>query len=112
MANKRRVKMSVSERAKQFHPFAALKGLEEALAAKEKPVIERKELSEYDVSVLNNKEYLLERNTFVAVRYFSNGEYNTIHGQIHFVDRSRHLLVIDDKEIAFADIADISEDKQ
>ncbi len=40
MANKPRHKMPVEERAKQFMPFAALKGLPEALAAKEKTVTE------------------------------------------------------------------------
>lgn len=36
MASKPRAKMPVSERAKQFMPFAALKGLPEALEKKEK----------------------------------------------------------------------------
>ena len=35
----RRVKMDVSNRAKQFAPFAALKGFEEALREKESPII-------------------------------------------------------------------------
>lgn len=36
MAASKRIKMDISNRAKQFMPFAALKGLPEALAAKEK----------------------------------------------------------------------------
>lgn len=36
MASKPREKMPISERAKQFMPFAALKGLPEALEKKEK----------------------------------------------------------------------------
>lgn len=36
MAANKRVKMDISNRAKQFMPFAALKGLPEALAEKEK----------------------------------------------------------------------------
>lgn len=36
MAVSKRVKMDISNRAKQFMPFAALKGLPEALAEKEK----------------------------------------------------------------------------
>lgn len=38
MANKPKHKMPIEERAKQFMPFTALKGLPEALAAKEKTV--------------------------------------------------------------------------
>ncbi len=40
-----RAKMSPAERAKQFMPFAALKGYEEALREKEKTVASRIELS-------------------------------------------------------------------
>lgn len=40
MANKPKHKMPIEERAKQFMPFAALKGLPEALAAREKTVTE------------------------------------------------------------------------
>ena len=36
MAVNKRVKMDIGNRAKQFMPFAALKGLPEALAKKEK----------------------------------------------------------------------------
>lgn len=39
-------KMSREERAKQFMPFAALKGYPEALHQKEKMIAERQELSE------------------------------------------------------------------
>jgi len=38
--------MSREDRAKQFMPFAALKGYEEALRAKEKIVVPKVELSE------------------------------------------------------------------
>ncbi len=38
-----RVKMSREERAKQFMPFAALKGYEEALREKEREVAAREE---------------------------------------------------------------------
>lgn len=37
------IKMTPEERAKQFMPFAALKGYEEALRAKEKEMEERAE---------------------------------------------------------------------
>lgn len=39
MANKPGNKMPIEERAKQFMPFAALKGLPEALAAKEEQIM-------------------------------------------------------------------------
>ena len=42
MAGRPRTKMSIENRAKQFMPFAALKGLPDALAAKEKIVVGRR----------------------------------------------------------------------
>ncbi len=44
-----RIKMSREERAKQFMPFAALKGYEEALRKKEK------QLKEGDIVLINDK---------------------------------------------------------
>lgn len=45
MANKPKHKMPIEDRAKQFMPFAALKGLPDALAAKEKVTVPGIELS-------------------------------------------------------------------
>ena len=45
MASKPKNKMPIEERAKQFMPFAALRGLPDALAAKEKVLVPRIELS-------------------------------------------------------------------
>ena len=47
--------MPGSERAKQFVPFQAVKGLEEALAAKEKIRVPRRQLSEDMIAEINKK---------------------------------------------------------
>lgn len=52
MAN--RPKMSRAERAKQFMPFAALKGYPEALREKEKIVVPRAEVSEEYAEVFDD----------------------------------------------------------
>ena len=44
MANKPRMKMPASDRAKQFMPFSALKGLDEALREKERIIVEKADL--------------------------------------------------------------------
>lgn len=44
MANKIRPKMSPRDRAKQFMPFDAVKGLREALMKKEKEILGREEV--------------------------------------------------------------------
>lgn len=48
MANKNRPKMSPQDRAKQFMPFDAVKGLKEALAKKEKEILGREEIEKVE----------------------------------------------------------------
>ena len=55
MAGRPRAKMSVQDRAKQFLPFAALKGLPEALAEKERVVVPKIILTEDMSEELNRK---------------------------------------------------------
>ena len=45
--------MPPSKRAKQFAPFQALKGLNEAIANKEKIITPRRELSEDSIAEIN-----------------------------------------------------------
>lgn len=55
MGHKPLSKMSRQDRAKQFMPFAALKGLPEALKKKERLTVERIELSDCMKEELNEK---------------------------------------------------------
>lgn len=57
-----RAKMSREERAKQFIPFAALKGYEDALREKEKVVVEKIELSEERKAELDAKLHQVRKN--------------------------------------------------
>lgn len=56
-----RGKMERSERAKQFMPFAALKGFEELLAEKEKMIVQKIELSEERKAELDDKMRSIKR---------------------------------------------------
>jgi len=51
----RRAKMDVSNRAKQFAPFAALKGFEEAIKAKETVYISKKDITKECEEEINEK---------------------------------------------------------
>ena len=75
MAGRPRTKMSIENRAKQFMPFAALKGLPDALAAKEKIVVEKIELSSDMEEELNRKMHGLCKGMIATVVYFENYEY-------------------------------------
>ena len=67
-------------RAKQFLPFDALKGLQQALREKEIEYEEKKELSEDTLAELNNKFYQLENGKNIKLKYYKNGRYREIKG--------------------------------
>ena len=58
-----RMKMSPADRAKQFMPFAALKGYEETLRAKEKVVVPKTELSEEMLEDLDRKLHQIQNGS-------------------------------------------------
>lgn len=99
--------MNRVDRAKQFLPFDALKGLREELEKREKETLkcEKKELSEYEIGQINEK---LKRANGVnlQVEYYKNGEYVKLKGMAK-VNYSLKFLSIDDEKIFFDDINDI-----
>ncbi len=104
MANKPRMKMPVSERAKQFMPFSALKGLDEALREKERILVEKAELSEESSANIADALNQIERGTYVQVVYFSHGEYVSTEGIVTEFDKVLKKMKVVKTEIKFDDI--------
>ena len=95
-------------RAKQFLPFDALKGLQEALREKEVEYEEKKELSEETLAELNNRFNQIEKGSFVKIRYYRNGRYSEIKGIVTYIDYIKKRIQIDKIEnINICDIIDI-----
>lgn len=103
---KPRGKMPISERAKQFAPFAAVGGLDAALARKEKEHARkaRAELLDDAAEHLNEKLSQLYIGDCVEITYYYRGEYLKVHGTVEIIDRHRRLLVVDSTEIHFKDL--------
>ncbi|MGN0132197.1 MAG: YolD-like family protein [Lachnospiraceae bacterium] len=108
MASRPNNKMSIQDRAKQFMPFAALKGLPEALAAKEKIVVSKIEMSPEMAEELDRKMHLLKRGRIATVIYFHQGEYLKLTGMVARIDPTCRLLQIVNTKISFEDILDIT----
>ena len=102
-----RVKMSQADRAKQFMPFAALKGYEEALRAKEKVVMPRMELSEEMAQELDRKLHQIQRNDMITVVYYNGEEYIRITGMVSRLDLDARVLKVVNTKILFEDISAI-----
>ena len=99
--NKPRMKMSAADRAKQFMPFSALKGLDEALRMKEKIIVEKKELSEDTVEQISAILSSIGRGNLVEVVFFDDGEYISVEGIVTDFDPIMKKMTVVKTEIAF-----------
>ena len=108
MANKPRNKMPVADRAKQFMPFSALRGLPEALALKERVIVPKIELSEEMSEELDRKMHLVKKGQIATIIYFHRDEYVKITGMVARIDPTSRLLQIVNTKISFEDILDVS----
>jgi hypothetical protein len=111
-------RMRIEDRAKIFAPFAALRGYEEAILAKQKIVVPRIDLSEeakeYLDSQLGRLEALLAlgQHPVITVVYFQEdrmskddgGEYIQFTGMAVKYDRNSRILQIVDKRLRLEDI--------
>ena len=102
-----RYKMSREERAKQFMPFAALKGYPEALRKKEKIVVEKQELSDEYKEALDFELRQVRRNDIITVVYFRQNEYLKITGMVSKIDETARVLKIVNTKIDFDDLYSI-----
>lgn len=101
--------MPVSERAKQFMPFAAVGGLNEALTKKEREACarEKQELSADKMEEINGVLLALKPGMTVAVRLFQNGEVRPVTAKVRTVDPIFHRIKTEQGEIVFEEITDI-----
>ena len=104
-----RAPMPPSKRAKQFSMFDALKGLKEALAAKEHIPEERKILATDAIEELNQILLNLEKGTTITVVYYcTHGQcYNQLTGPLTKIDSFRHSLQLGQVCIDFEDIYEV-----
>ncbi len=107
-----RGKMDRSERAKQFMPFAALKGFEELLAEKEKMIVPKIELSEERKAELDDKMRSIRKNDMITVTYYAQKEYLKMRGMVSGIDTNARYLKVVNTKIPFDDIYDITEERR
>lgn len=103
--------MDRENRAKQFMPFDALKGLRAALAEKERVIVGKRELSEEQKEELDRKLKRIEKQDIITVEYFDNGEYVRVTGMVSGLDLSGRILKIVNQKISFDTISDLQGEK-
>lgn len=99
--------MSRADRAKQFMPFAALKGYEEALRAKERIVVDKKDLSEEQKEELDIMIRSIRKQDIVTVVYFEKDEYLKLTGMVSKIDVDSRFIQIVNSKIQFDDLFSI-----
>ena len=94
-------------RAKQFMPFAALKGYFDLIKTCEKIKEDKKELSEHEAEKISNTLNKLQKGMLVEITYYNIDFYNKIKGIISEIDKNYKVLSIIKKKIKFCDIIEI-----
>lgn len=113
-------RMSMSSRAAQFSPFAALSGYEEAIRETARLTKEKIELGEDSIAMLNEQlKHIMEgldEQPKVGITYFVadekkvGGEYVTARGEVKKIDEIEKTVIMADKTIIpIADILEIEE---
>ena len=99
--------MDRKDRAKQFLPFDAMKGLYEALRRQEElsERVERSELGDEDAAAISFSLSRISRGAGVNVTYFRMGHYLTRCGAVTAFDENKRILTVTGEEIPFEDIA-------
>lgn len=100
-------KMSREHRAKQFMPFAALKGYDEALRAQEKVVEPRKELPEEYQDELNWRLSQLQEGDVASITFYCDRRYQTVSGEIVGIDKNFAVLQVGYSIVPIKDIYEI-----
>lgn len=105
--------MPRKDRAKQFAPFDALKGLQDALRLKEyeHERIERGDLTEEQVEKISKTLREIEKNDMVEATFFEDGYYKTIQGKAK-IDIVENTIKIGEKTIKFDDLKNIKKSEK
>ena len=96
------------ERAKQFLPFDAVIGLQEALREKEIEHEERIDLAEEALENLEEEFNKIEIGRKVKIKYYKDGKYVVVEGNVSKINNLKKKLEVDfESKINYSDIAKI-----
>lgn len=97
----------MSDRARQFLPFDALKGFKEAIKEREKIKVDKIELSEEALVELEYKLKQVKKGMIIKVVHYDNKEYIETFGMVSEFNETFNYLVIVKTKILFEDILNI-----
>ena len=95
------------DRARQFIPFAALRGYGDYLREKEFSPAPRRELSEDEAEILSRKRSRVKPGQLLKITYYRDGGYITSEGMISDFDAQARTITVVNEKISLDDVADI-----
>ena len=104
--------MSTADRAKQFLPFAALKGFEEAIGKRRKLDFEPVLLGEDAAEELDEKIRALSPGDDVRIVYYGNREFNGLSGRVKKINEYERLLELEEEKIRIDDIISLEKENE
>ncbi len=115
--SKKRKPMSMTQRAAQFAPFAALSGLEEELEETARETDSSMVLEADQIADINDKLQQIRQNIgsqpMVSATFFipdelkSGGSYKKITGKVRMIDSEKGIIQIDGDIYSIYDITDL-----
>ena len=101
--------MNKADRAAQFQPFDALKGLQEELRAREerRTRVAKKELSEEQIELLSNMLAKIYKKSQVGIIFYRGGHYYNLQGIVERKSDIYKYLVVGQEKIFYEDIYEI-----
>ena len=93
-----------SDRAKQFMPFAALVGFYDLVEEREHIAERRRERSDEENLILNERILSLKKGMFVKIKYYLTDSYETVKGKVLCIDFVFRTLTVNKARIPFDDI--------
>lgn len=96
------------KRAKQFMPFAALRGYYELIHEKERVPEKRRDLAQEDRERLSRKLAQVRRGAMVTVVYYDGEAYVETTGLVSRIDPDAQSLTVVKRTIRYADLLEIS----
>lgn len=102
-------KMPLSQRAKQFAPFDALKGFKEAIrdVNDQMELVDRITLSEEQLDKLDEVVHSLIKGERITITYYHKGRYLKLSGVFTKIDEVEKKMMMASESFKLADIIEI-----
>jgi len=91
-------------RAKQFLPFATLKGYYDQIRERQRIIEPRRDLSEEENLLLSHKVTQVKKGMMIKIKYYHEDAYETFEGIVTHIDLVFRSLTLDKTKISVDEI--------